>query len=46
VALLRRVLFALFLTAAAGAAIRLGTNSTITPRRVGGWRPLAGPTFR
>ena len=45
-ALLRRVLVALFLTMAAGVAIRLGTNNSTTPRRVGGWRPLAGPTYR
>lgn len=45
-ALLRRVLVALFLTMSAWLAIRLGVDSPTIPRRVGGWRALAGPTYR
>ena len=45
-AVLRRVLVALFLTMSAWLAIRLGADNPTTPRRVGGWRPLAGPTYR
>jgi hypothetical protein len=44
-ALLRRALVAVFLTVVAGAALRL-TNKQTSPRRVGGWRLLSGPTYR
>jgi hypothetical protein len=45
VVLLRRALVAVSLMAAAGSALRFGSTRT-TPRRVGGWRALSGPSFR